>query len=175
MSLDSTRTEKQAHVKHFPFLFPLFAEDNQSILRVRQSEAWRWDGRGSSQRPWVYKNHNEEQGGNPPALLSPWLAVTSQHTHPLQVPQGRTSPAQPSQGSQVTGSPPTGSPSKHPSTFRFMSRETGVRRKKWQWSLMKASHGYGHRVVSFACGVTHHIAMASTALCFLVSWFGKER
>lgn len=62
-------------------------------------------------------------------------------------PTAGTFPDQPSQGSQVRGSPPTPRSSKHPSTFHFMSGETGVGRKKQWWSLVKASRSYGHEVV----------------------------
>lgn len=41
VSFSSTRAEKQAWVKHLPFLFLHFAEDDLSILRVRGGEAWR--------------------------------------------------------------------------------------------------------------------------------------
>lgn len=86
-------------------------------------------------------------------------------TFPRPAFPGLASPREPSH---------TTPPSKHPSTFRFMSRETGVRRKEW-WSLGKASQGYGHGVVLFACGVAHHIAMASPALWPFSSLLIRQR
>lgn len=61
--------KKQAPLKHSPFFFLCVAEDDQSIPRVRESKAWRWDGCGFSWSPWAYKGH----GGNQHRL--PWVPL----------------------------------------------------------------------------------------------------
>lgn len=93
----------------------------------------------------------------PSSLPALWLEVTSTQTY-------SRCPSSAFPGLPCHREPPHTNPLKHPSTFHFMSRETGVGRKKEQWSLAKASHSYGHGVVWFAHGVAHHIAMAPPAL-----------
>lgn len=160
VSFNKTRAENKAWVKHLPCPFTYIAGDDQSMLRLRETEARICHG--SSQSPLVYKGHDGEQIAGPSPLPASWLEVPSHHTELLLVPRGAFACLDFSgfpfhQGDLLC------IPLKSAQHLCVIGNGS-VELKKEQWSLVKASHGSSHRVVHSTHWVVHHIAMTSPAL-----------